>query len=242
MAAFPLTSAFLFAGLMAACGAAARQPTVRAVCPMVEPWGYQETEEGAACSFMDYVARSADLLPRTEVQPIPRIIHGLRDGTTDLTILVPSPERLELGISLCEPSDLTISIAYYKNSIASDSVEAFEGTRVGTFRNGALLKEFFNHGAEPVDLLTMTQGFKMLAAHRLTGTVCVRPGCDRAIRNAGIPPDELSMLPVESFPFSLLLSKQSPLAQDAGTVDKLRAACQSPATHRILDGLIREFE
>ncbi|GEM_PF-5146449 len=242
MAAFPLAPAFLFAGLMAAFGAAAQQPAVKTVCPTVEPWGYQETEEGAACSFMDYVARAADLWPKTEVQPIPRIMHGLRVGTIDLTVLVPSPERLELAISLCEPSNLTISIAYYKNSIASDSVEALEGTRVGTFRNGALLKEFFTHGAEPVDLLTMTQGFKMLAAHRLTGTVCVRPGCDRAIRNAGISPDELSMLPIESFPFSLLLSKQSLLAQDVGAVDKLRAACQSPTTHRILDGLIREFE
>jgi hypothetical protein len=237
MVAFRVKCAVLLALLMASPLAAAQQTAVKAVCPTVEPWGYQETEEGAACSFMDYVARDAGLLPKTEVQPIPRILHGLRDGTIDLTLIVPTPERLELAVSLCEASSISISIAYFKNAVGS-----FEGTRVGTFRNGALLKEFFTHGAEPVDLLTMTQGFKMLAAHRLTGTVCVQPGCDRAIRNAGLSPDELSMVPVESFPFSLLLSKQSPLASDAGTVEKLRAACQSPASHRILDALIREFE
>ena len=241
MFAFRVKPAVLLYAMMLASPGSAQQPAVRAVCPAIEPWGYQETEEGAACSFMDYVAREAGMAPKTEAWPVPRIMRGLRDGSLDLTVLVPSPERLDLAVEVCEPSTLAISVAYYRNSAAA-SPQAFAGTRVGTFRNGALLKEFFTHGAERVDLLNMTQGFKMLMAKRLAATVCVQPGCDRAMRNAGISPEELSVMPIETFPMALMLSRRSPLASDADTLERLGAACRSQGAHRILDGLIKEFE
>lgn len=190
-------------------------------CMSVVPWGDEQTQQGASCSFMDYVAREVGLTVKADVRPLARILEDLRNGTVELTMMVPLPERLEYAVSICEPTRVTLAVAYFKNAGLSSTTDM----KVGVLRHSGVLDSFFDGGGQPVEIKDQTQGFMMLAAGRLDATFCGQPGCDSAIHRAGLDREDLSFTPIHDFPFGVLLSKKSPLAQDHELLARLRAAC-----------------
>ena len=202
-----------------------------------EPFGYEQTQQGASCSFMDSVARAVGLAVKTNVRPLARILKGLQNGSVDLTMAVPSPERLEYAISICEPTRVGLSVAFLKGA----DLSSIAHKKVGVLHNSTLLDRLFDDGAQRVGLRNQEQGFMMLVAGRLDGTFCGKPGCDAAIRKAGLDREALAFMPIQDFPFGLLLSKHSPLAQDPKLIASLHDACLADQAIAQLNALIGKY-
>jgi len=210
-------------------------------CVSVEPWGFEALDTGAHCGYLAFLAKKAGLDVISHVRPIGRLVAGLGDGSVDIAMVVPSPERDKLGFEICRPTHFQADVAYLKAILAPHQVSDFANKSFGMIKGSTVYDSFFEAGARRVNIKSMTQGFMMLALHRVDATFCVQPGCQMAARKAGIDNSQLGFFPVSDFPVSVMISRRSPLMQDNDAIDRLRTICLSDESKIELDNQINKY-
>ncbi|WP_047237605.1 substrate-binding periplasmic protein [Chromobacterium subtsugae] len=208
----------------------------------IEPWGDPASGDGLTPRFLGWLAAQSGLRLAQDTRPLPRLVEDLKAGRDALALITASPERDAFGLELCRPAAIRLSLIH-RQAGRPLRPEDFRRRPVGILRGTHTLDAFLTaSAAAPVRVADMRQGFGMLRIGRLDAMMCVRPGCGRVLRELSSPADKWTELPISSEPMAVYVSRAHPLARDAATLEKLRAACVSAAGRREMAALLARYD
>jgi polar amino acid transport system substrate-binding protein len=234
----------LSVALLVASSTAIAEPAYDSYSLAVEPWGFQESNTGISPRFIQFLAGKTGIAIRTEVRPYLRVQEGMQSGASALTMWIPTPERDRIALKLCQPSTIRISISYLRNAAPSvGTLDWFRGKTIGELRGSHTFDRFDSNVPHNKVLIgDMAQGFRMLKAGHLDGTICVQPGCRNAMTAAGASPAEFGQFPYQTAPIAVYVSRQSGLFKDVAALEKIRAACESAEGKRWIEEFVAQYE
>jgi len=211
--------------------------------PNIIPWGFEGAETGVSPRFIEFLLKDSGLNVKFDVRPLVRVVAGLKDGSNAITAMIPSDERDQWGIRICQPTHIGTSVAYLKGHGPYVQLSNLTGKSIGMLRGtptfDKLMKSVSFHR---IMINDMQHGMMMLAADRLDATSCYHPGCGHAMQLAGIDPASLDFLFVGNMPWVVYVSRHSTLALDRDLLAKLKARCESDAGQKAIQALVAQYE
>jgi len=242
MRAMVIRPAQFIVALLLASTLATAGPRYHSYSLAIEPWGFQQTDSGISPRFIQFLAAQANLDVQTEVRPYLRVLDGVKTGANAITMWVPTPERDQIGIALCQPAAIRIYLSYKQANPVRD-LAGLRGKNVGELRGSHTLDRLNREAPHHRVLINdMAQGFRMLSSGHLDGTICVYPGCGTAMKAAGVEPAEFGQVLYQAMPIAVYVSKRSSLAKDEAAMATMRAACESKQGKQLMEKLIAPFD
>lgn len=209
----------------------------------IEPWGIMPGNNGIMPEFIRFLAKAAGLEIRTEVRPYLRVEEGLLTGSNSIMMGSSTAARERAAIALCKPVGIKIFISYRKEDVVAPELTWFKGKNVGELRGSRTFDKFDRTVPHNILVLNdMVQGFKMLEARHLDGTICIRPGCGSAMKLAGVNTSRIGEVLYDEVPIVVYVSKNSPLSKDSAAMQRLRNACESPEGKRAMKRILAQYD
>jgi len=141
----------------------------------IKPWGYINAEghkDGLLVKLALALENETGISINNHLHPYPRVIHEIKNGTTDFAVMFNSPQAREIGISVGWVVDTKILLIGLKNSAAVSSLKDVKGKHIGYLRGSKYGAVFDNNNSfTKVPLDSMQQGIKMLLKKRIHGVV-----------------------------------------------------------------------
>jgi hypothetical protein len=240
-----MTRSALLLGLLMLLGigqpAGAGEPLTVYTVP-VAPWTFPEDPtHGVAPEYLQHLFHSAKVEVRFDTLPYPRVINGLRDGSNLAALLIPDAERDRFALRLCEVTQIRSGLIYKKARFKSLGLQDLAGLTVGMQRGTHALDKLLQvPGVRHYTIESVEQGLRMLALDRLDATFLSSPGSESLLHANGLSQDDYGWLEVDVAPVVVYLSRQSPLAQDADALRRLRAVCEGSGQH-VMKELMQKY-
>ncbi|MDK2123622.1 substrate-binding periplasmic protein [Parachitinimonas caeni] len=219
----------LFASLLlAAVPVAWAGPTQIHAVPAA-PWSYPEMPgTGIVPEYFKYLFGKAGAEMTVRTIPYLRVIEGLKDGSSEATLLIPDAERDGFALNLCSPTEIHAGVLYNKSKFTPKSMNDLAGKRVGMLRGTKALDKLKTvSGIVASDIENVGQGLKMLAADRLDATFISSPGSQVLLKDAGLAADQYGFLEVDANPVALYVSRKSELFKNEALMKKLKTECEA---------------
>jgi len=192
----------------------AAQDPVTFVTSTVKPWGFQNEAgqlDGLLVHFAEALTREVNLPMRNQLQPYPRVIHSVSNGTADMAVLFDSPMASDIGLCLGQVTDTEILLVVKQGAPQVASLADLSGWRVGYIRGSKYTPAFDqadNFVRIPIN--TMQQGLAMLLSGRLDAMTSADQTLFYAMDKMGIAPEQIQrLLVLGTTTASLYMSKRS---------------------------------
>ncbi len=221
--------------------AQARVVLARAV--PVAPWSFPDKpSQGVVPEYFKAMFDAAGVPLVVETLPYLRVMQGLKDGSTELTVLIPDAERDAVALRLCQPTRIQSGVIYKHSRYPYIGKPGdLAGKRIGVPRGTKALDELDKvPGVERYPIETVDQGFRMLKLDRLDATFVSTPGSDLLLRESRLDPGEYRFLEVTTSPVVIYVSRRSTLASEPARLEQLRQLCDGPL-RKIMDGLMQRY-
>ncbi|MDK2122935.1 substrate-binding periplasmic protein [Parachitinimonas caeni] len=209
----------------------------------VAPWSFPETPgQGVVPEYLKAMAEAAGMPIEVQTIPYLRVMQGMKDGSTELTMLIPDDSRDAVGMRLCVLTHLQAGVVYkysrYPKLLESGDLAS---KRVGVPRGSNALDQL--HAAtrfERYPIESVEQGLRMLALDRLDATYVPSPGREMLLQQARLSPDEYRFLEVTTHPLVLYVSRRSALAKESEKLAQLRQLCEG-VLRKTMEQLIQRY-
>ena len=155
----------------------------------------------------------------------PGVIHDLRSGKSDMTLILKHPDLIEHVIAVDKVTTIKVLILNH-NMIQIQSLSDLYGKKLGGIRNSAFAREIYTHKQIiPTILKDNRQGLKLLKLGRIDALVGVDMSIYYAMKKLNITRDQFSQPFIyKSMDVMLLLSNK---VSDPELEERLRTALNS---------------